>query len=824
MNMLEHHRDLLKSSAISPEIIADRGYESVETKARLKDAGFRGDALRVPSLLIPVYNELGEVALYQHRPDDPRRGRDGRPIKYETPSGAKMAVDVPPRIRQRLADPSIPLWITEGVRKADSAVSAGLVCVALLGVWNWRGRNKDAGLTALAFFESVALKGRKVFLTFDSDVMTKPEVHASLVRLGALLARRGAEVAYVYLPSANGAKVGLDDFLANGGKVEELVRGALNAPVRNPSDSPVTLPPPPADAPALAADQRILDRFKVAVKLRGVVGEVTTACLTYLTLTSRLLDEQASLIVKGHSSSGKSYTVEQTVKFFPSEGLVVWTAMSERALVFSTEEYAHRTLVLYEAAALREGQEDNQTAYFLRSLLSEGRINYEVTIKGGDGGFTTKTITKEGPTNVIITTTKVTLEAENETRMLSITTDDSRAQTGRVLASLANERNGDGPDLTEWVQLQRWLAGAEHRVTIPYAAKLAEKVPPVAVRLRRDFRTLLSLIRAHAILHQQTRDRDEGGRIVATLDDYAVVRELVDEILSSGVGQTVSSTVRETVAAVKALTPTDKDEATAQQVAVELKLDKSAARRRLVAAARDGYIRNLEDHRGRPGRWRVGEPLPGGTTLLPAASTLATTETAGQEGGDGGGGTVAGDPEGKDDGESEGVKQPADAVCCTESLCDHVWCSKHGGFIKDTGGLAFNGCKYSDHFLGVRRPTLEDMAADLNHDWWAIQYDRAADQQRRKVAAFMAARDEEDRRHGAEVERRERVSNIPPEPWEDWEPQPYGGPIDVAAAFHVGREEVEAMAEEPTSPGADAPLGDLLAFHHRAILHKERVT
>ena len=37
--------------------------------------------------------------------------------------------------------------------------------------------------------------------------------------------------------------------------------------------------------------------------------------------------------------------------------------------------------------------------------------------------------------------------------------------------------------------------------------------------IRRDFMTLLNLIRAHAILHQATRERDDRGRVVATLDD-----------------------------------------------------------------------------------------------------------------------------------------------------------------------------------------------------------------------------------------------------------------------------------------------------------------
>lgn len=423
-----------------------------------------------------------------------------------------------------------------------------------------------------------------------------------------------------------------------------------------PPDPDATVQPPPADPPPLAAEQRILPKLKVAVRNLGVVGEETTACITYLTLTSRVLDKQASLAVKGHSASGKSYTVETTVRFFPPEAVVVMTAMSERALVYSPEDYRHRTLILYEAAALREGQEDNQTAYFVRSLLSEGRIEYPVTVKGKDGEFTTRTIVKEGPTNLIVTTTKVRVEAENETRLLSVTTDDTREQTARVFAALVDETDS-GVDLEEWVQLQRWLASAEHRVTIPYGRRLAELVPPVAVRLRRDFGTLLALVRAHAILHQQTRKRDPVGRIIATTDDYEQVRALVEGVIAEGVGATVSRTIRETVEAVRKLTvpPSNDieakypDGAPGKVIAADLQLDKSAGSRRLQAARSAGYLVNVEERRGRPGRWKLGDALPDCERLLPDAAMLATApepEPAGQPDDPVDGCTVAGESEG----------------------------------------------------------------------------------------------------------------------------------------------------------------------------------
>jgi hypothetical protein len=86
--------------------------------------------------------------------------------------------------------------------------------------------------------------------------------------------------------------------------------------------------------------------------------------------------------------------------------------------------------------------------------------------------------------------------------------------------------------MDSWHALQQWLERAEQGVTIPYAKELATKIPPLAVRLRRDFGAVLNLIKAHALLHQASRERDREGRIITTITDYRVVRELVADLSS----------------------------------------------------------------------------------------------------------------------------------------------------------------------------------------------------------------------------------------------------------------------------------------------------
>jgi hypothetical protein len=630
LSILPQHQTLLAASAIDPAVARERGYVSVDVKSRLSSAGFPDWQRRVPGLLIPVHDVTGAIVLHQYRPDKPRLRQDGKPVKYETPQNGRLVLDVPVRIREQLGDPSVPLWITEGARKADAAVSAGLCAVSLMGVWAWKGRNGADATTALGHWESVALKGRRVYVAFDSDVMVKAAVRLALSRFGAFLTSRGADVLFCYLPDDDGAKVGLDDYLAAGGQPDDLVTAATPELRQPPQLRPVTAEapsiPPAVTAhlhtpPGLASDQDILARLVRALRVCGAVGEDRTAQLVYLAVMSRILADPVSVAVKGLSSSGKSFTVDTVLRFFPEEAVITMTAMSERALIYMKDEFSHRTIVLYEAVALREEREkaeSNLTAYILRSLLSEGQIRYPVVTRSDSGELVTQVIEKMGPTNCVVTTTATSLHGENETRMLSLPTNDSAEQTRNIMRSIAAGPPEQAADFAEWHALSDWLAGLEptsRKVVIPYARWLADEVPPIAVRLRRDFRALLRLIETHALMHQLTRPRDDRGRIIATEQDYLAIRRLVVDLMSEQVGSTVLPATRETVEVVGKL---DGGEGVkVHDVAAALGIDRSAAQRRLASARERGYLVNDEDKRGKPARFRIGNPLPEEVVMLP---------------------------------------------------------------------------------------------------------------------------------------------------------------------------------------------------------------
>ena len=142
------------------------------------------------------------------------------------------------------------------------------------------------------------------------------------------------------------------------------------------------------------------------------------------------------------------------------------------------------------------------------------------------------------------------------------------------------------------------------------------------MRLRRDFTTILTLVKAHALLHQASRQKDDAGRVIATVEDYAVIRALVSDLVAAGVDATVPSETRETVAAVTELVASGQSEVSQTALRTALSLDKGTVSRRVAVALERGYLRNLEERKGRPARLVLGDPLPADLELLPSATEV----------------------------------------------------------------------------------------------------------------------------------------------------------------------------------------------------------
>lgn len=253
-HLFRHHRVELEASAIDPAVAAERGYRTIgrpsgpdpRPREELDRLGIptwsTSEDWNFPGLLIPLYGPNGQRVSSQWKPSSPVTNRDGKKMKYASEKGRPAVLDVHPRwsadrgqddpaLVPYIRDIHTPLWITEGVKKADALTSRGLCTIALSGVYNWR-----TTLGTLGDWEDIPLAGRHVTVCFDADAWSKPNVLRAMQRLGRWLkdAKRAAEVTYIIPPGEWGGvdTKGVDDFFAAGGTVEDLkAYASTKAPV-----------------------------------------------------------------------------------------------------------------------------------------------------------------------------------------------------------------------------------------------------------------------------------------------------------------------------------------------------------------------------------------------------------------------------------------------------------------------------------------------------------------------------------------------------------------------------------------------------------------
>ena len=385
----------------------------------------------------------------------------------------------------------------------------------------------------------------------------------------------------------------------------------------------------PGQVPALALEKNILPLFLEDFRRAGVAGEERLGQLIFLAVTSRMLPwdpaaavRPVSLLPKGTTSTGKSHATRTTLSFFPAEAYFSLGSFSRRYLFYEEEQFSNRIIYVPEWASIKE---DDEIVAMLRVLLSEGQIIHGTVEASENGRRIARPIKKEGPTGLIVTTTEAVVDAEMETRLFAVVTDDTPEQTRRVYHKIASSQKRAGAlDLDRWHELQEWIhSQGTTSVYIPFAEALAGLIPANATRLRRDFGALLNLVRTHAILHQANRERDEDGDLIATVDgDYAPIRLLVGDVIAESVEASVTPAMRETVEAVQELLDDGREHVSAKALVDRLGVGRSATYDRIRRGLSAGYLANETGKNERGYKLTIGSPLPGDETFLPSPAEV----------------------------------------------------------------------------------------------------------------------------------------------------------------------------------------------------------
>jgi hypothetical protein len=376
------------------------------------------------------------------------------------------------------------------------------------------------------------------------------------------------------------------------------------------------------------------------VKALGAAGERRLLTALFLVGVSRNLPRPLSARVHGLSASGKSFLIDTVARLFPPEALLFATRMTAQSLYHMPQGALRHRWVIAGERSRKEDDDAAEATRALREMQASGRLSKLMPVKLA-GELVTVQIEQEGPIAFTESTTRGKVFDEDANRCISLYTDETRAQTEKVVRSVAAAYaggNGDASDILNrhWA-MQRLLRPCP--VVVPYAGALADLLRCDQVEMRRGVAQVLSCVQALALLHQYQRGRDPDGRLLAAPEDYDIARRLLDgpmARLMGGVSQGAARFLKRLRDRFAGRTFT----------AVEARLKEKGARSGAYAWLTElheaGLVKLVSEGRGRvPAAWELaaeqedeeagegGKPGESGPLLLPTVEEVmdAWTQT-----------------------------------------------------------------------------------------------------------------------------------------------------------------------------------------------------
>lgn len=184
---------------------------------------------------------------YRIKPDY-KPEEEGKP-KYLSPFGTgnkPYFSQIDKNLYKKSQDKGCPILITEGEKKADCLAAHGFFAIGLAGVYGWLDKSAREEETYIPpaqtiedekedqdeigkltesrlipeLREEINWEGRRVYIAFDSDIVSKRQVKTAIKDLAIELRKLGAFPYIIRIPNeVDGSKNGADDFIVRHGAI-----------------------------------------------------------------------------------------------------------------------------------------------------------------------------------------------------------------------------------------------------------------------------------------------------------------------------------------------------------------------------------------------------------------------------------------------------------------------------------------------------------------------------------------------------------------------------------------------------------------------------
>jgi P4 family phage/plasmid primase-like protien len=252
--LLPTHIEHLRTSGLTDETIETAGLYSVTDPGEGNQIlnWKRGAKAPVPAIAFPYGKDYVRL-----RPDNPRKDREGKAIKYEAPKDHPSRIYIPERVNPSIRDLSVAVWMLEGEKKTLLHNQAGFAAVGAPGVWQFndaRIYREERKLELHADLNGIVTPGRQVIILFDRDIDTNEQIVKAAARIARLFTKAGAIVLIAYIPHDAQSK-GCDDYFVELGSDVQEYRQRLQSTAR-PVDRNRLIGWLVENAPSWSAEQR----------------------------------------------------------------------------------------------------------------------------------------------------------------------------------------------------------------------------------------------------------------------------------------------------------------------------------------------------------------------------------------------------------------------------------------------------------------------------------------------------------------------------------------------------------------------------------------
>jgi hypothetical protein len=245
-----------------------------------------------------------------------------------------------------------------------------------------------------------------------------------------------------------------------------------------------------------------------------------------------------SCIIKGLSSSGKTYMMGRVLTLIPSESYITLQQATARSFYYMGEnDLKHKMIIIGEM----HGAEASE--YSLREAqdgIGEGDLIIATVEKDPDSNQMQTTIRRvSGPCGFVSSTTDVEINPENETRNFSVYVRIDERKVRETASPIVDRYTRQSKvlgkdEIVLFHNAQRCLHTGIN-VEIPYIKYVLDKFPSSPIRVMRDRVRFCTLLETITVLHQFQRKIDEDDKgikwVTASISDYNIALILMDEIL-----------------------------------------------------------------------------------------------------------------------------------------------------------------------------------------------------------------------------------------------------------------------------------------------------